>query len=131
MVVENNSSLAHTMNEQHRALAMRSNMLSEMQNYMGGMGLIPDALGTMSPTAGQMHGLQEAAQDELHDKTYQPDDIADETNQSPRSPRHVEPNESMQSVQSSKKLYMDEITALIKKATSQTNMVIQAAENKK
>ena len=34
-------------------------------------------------------------------------------------------------MQSSKKMYMDEITALIKKATASTNIAVQAAEIKR
>jgi hypothetical protein len=50
MIVENNSSHAGTILDQHRQLQLRSNMLSDEQNYMGGLGMIPDsAFNTLSP----------------------------------------------------------------------------------
>lgn len=46
MIVENNSSLQQT-----RGLALRSQLMSdEGTNYMGGLGQIPEALNTLSPT---------------------------------------------------------------------------------
>lgn len=54
-------------------------------------------------------------------------EIVDETEHmiGDRSPRQL--SEVQQSQISEKKLYMDEITALIRKATSQTNQIVEAA----
>lgn len=95
---------------------------------MGGMGLIPDsAFNTLSPTDSRRPPMAHPDDsEEIVDETVEEEDASHE-----RSPQvsqnranDTAANETKQSIQSSKKMYMDEITELIKKATSQAGMAV-------
>lgn len=136
MIVENNSSRGGTMMAQNQPLMLRSNVLSDDNNYMGGMGMIPESVfNTLSPTGTDSRlQTEQISKSMFPAKTQDSEEIIDETIEQheeasmskEQSPHHQ--NQTQESIMSSKKLYMDEITALIRKATSQTHMAVAAAE---
>jgi len=122
---------------QNQPLMLRSNVLSDDNNYMGGMGMIPESVfNTLSPTGTDSRlQTEQISKSMFPAKTQDSEEIIDETIEQheeasmskEQSPHHQNQTQE-ESIMLSKKLYMDEITALIRKATSQTHMAVAAAE---
>lgn len=98
--------------------------------------MIPESVfNTLSPTGTDSRlQTEQISKSMFPAKTQDSEEIIDETIEQheeasmskEQSPHHQ--NQTQESIMSSKKLYMDEITALIRKATSQTHMAVAAAE---